>query len=164
VRALYVRLLGLEAVLAGIFLVLMVVLVFTGGVARLMRHPQNWTIDLATCCFAWATFLCADIAWRRDALMSVNLLAARAPLPVRRALSYCNYLIISAFLIYVIYTGILLSYVSRARSFQGIPEVSYSWVTMSLPVGGGLLLITTLLKLREAMRSDGLVREERTGR
>ena len=65
---------------------------------------------------------------------------------------------------YVIYTGILLSYVSRARSFQGIPEVSYSWVTMSLPVGGGLLLITTLLKLREAMRSDGLLREERAGR
>jgi TRAP-type transport system small permease protein len=164
VRALYSKLLRLEAVLAGIFLVLMVALVFTGGVARLMRHPQNWTIDLATCCFAWATFLCADIAWRRDALMSVNLLAARAPPPVRRALTYCNYLIISAFLVYVIYTGIVLSYVSRARSFQGIPEVSYSWVTMSLPVGGGLLLITTLLKRREAMRSDGLLREERTGR
>lgn len=163
-RALYAKLLRLEAVLAGIFLVLMVVLVFTGGVARLLRQPQNWTIDLATCCFAWATFLCADIAWRRDALMSVNLLAARASPPVRRALSYCNYLIISAFLVYVIYTGILLSYVSRARSFQGIPEVSYSWVTMSLPVGGGLLLATTLLKLRAAMRSDGLLRDERTGR
>jgi TRAP-type C4-dicarboxylate transport system permease small subunit len=164
VRALYSKLLRLEAVLAGIFLVLMVVLVFTGGVARLMRHPLNWTIDLATCCFAWATFLCADIAWRRDALMSINLLASRAPPPVQRALTYCNYLIISGFLVYVIYTGILLSYLSRARSFQGIPEVSYSWVTMSLPIGGGLLLITTLLKLREAMRRDGLLREERTGR
>jgi TRAP-type C4-dicarboxylate transport system permease small subunit len=164
VRALYAKLLRLEAVLAGIFLVLMVALVFTGGIARLMRDPQNWTIDLATCCFAWATFLCADIAWRRDALMSINLLAGRAPPPVRRALAYCNYLIISAFLVYVIYTGILLSYVSRARSFQGIPEVSYSWVTMSLPVGGALLLITTLLKLREAMRSDGLLPDERTGR
>jgi TRAP-type C4-dicarboxylate transport system permease small subunit len=164
VRALYSKLLRLEAVLAGIFLVLMVVLVFTGGVARLMRHPLNWTIDLATCCFAWATFLCADIAWRRDALMSINLLASRAPPPVQRALTYCNYLIISGFLVYVIYTGILLSYLSRARSFQGIPEVSYSWVTMSLPIGGGLLLITTLLKLREAMRRDGLLRVERTGR
>ena len=163
-RALYSKLLRLEAVLAGIFLVLMVALVFTGGVARLMRHPLNWTIDLATCCFAWATFLCADIAWRRDDLMSIDLLASRAPPPVQRALTYCNYLIISAFLVYVIYTGILLSYVSRARSFQGIPDVSYSWVTMSLPVGGGLLLITTLLKLREAMRSDGLLREERTAR
>ena len=96
--------------------------------------------------------------------MSINLLTSRAPPPVQRALAYCNYLIISAFLVYLIYTGILLSYVSRARSFQGIPEVSYSWVTMSLPVGGGLLLITTLLKLREAMRSDGLLRDERMGR
>ena len=163
-RALYARLLRLEAILAGIFLILMVALVFTGGVARLARHPQNWTIDLATCFFAWATFLCADIAWRRDALMSINLLTARVPPRVQRMLTYCNYLLISAFLIYLIYTGILLSYVSRARSFQGIPEISYSWVTMSLPVGGGLLLITTLLKLRETMRRDGLLRGEGTAR
>ena len=156
---LYAKLLRLEAVLAGTFLLLMVALVFTGGVARLMRQPLNWTIDLATCFFAWATFLCADIAWRRDALISINLLTSRAPAKVQRALTYCNYLIISVFLVYIIYTGLVLSYVSRARSFQGIPDVSYSWVTMSLPVGGTLLLITTLLKLREAMRNDGLIRE-----
>jgi TRAP-type transport system small permease protein len=163
-RAFYARLLRLEAVLAGVFLILMVALVFTGGVARLMRHPQNWTIDLATCFFAWATFLCADIAWRRDALISINLLPSRASPQVQRTLTYCNYLIISGFLVYVIYTGLVLSWVSRARSFQGIPEVSYSWVTMSLPVGGALLLITTLLKLRQAMRDDGLLRKPRTAR
>jgi TRAP-type transport system small permease protein len=154
VRAFYSKLLRLEAVLAGTFLVLMVALVFTGGVARLMRHPLNWTIDLSTCFFAWATFLCADIAWRRDALMSIDLLASRVPPQVQRALTYCNYLIISAFLVYLIYTGILLSYVSRARSFQGIPEVSYSWVTASLPVGAALLLVTTLLKIRSALRNE----------
>ena len=163
-RAFYARLLRLEAVLAGTFLLLMVGLVFTGGVARLVRHPLNWTIDLATCFFAWATFLCADIAWRRNALISINLLTSRAPPQVQRALTYCNYLIISGFLIYVIHTGLVLSWVSRARSFQGIPEVSYSWVTMSLPVGGTLLLITTLLKIREAMRHDGLLRKPPTVR
>jgi TRAP-type C4-dicarboxylate transport system permease small subunit len=42
--------------------------------------------------------------------------------------------------------------VSRARSFQGIPEFSYSWVTLSLPVGGVLLLVTTLLKVRDELR------------
>lgn len=160
-RAVYAHLLRLEAVLAGTFLLLMVALVFTGGVGRLARHPLNWTIDLATCFFAWATFLCADIAWRRDALISINLLTSRAPPTVQRALTYCNYLIISGFLVYIIYTGLVLSYVSRARSFQGIPEVSYSWVTMSLPVGGTLLLITTLLKMREAMRNDGLLQRPR---
>jgi len=157
-RAFYAYLLRLEAILAGIFLLLMVGLIFTGGVARLMRNPLNWTIDLATCFFAWACFLCADIAWRNNSLMSINLVAERAPERVRQALSYLNFLIISVFLVYLIYSGLLLSWVSRARSFNGIPGVSYSWVTMSLPVGATLLLITTLLKVRETMIGDGLPR------
>lgn len=152
-RTAYSHLLKLEAILAGVFLVLMVILIFTGGVARLIRYPQNWTIDLATCFFAWAAFLCADIAWRKDALMSIELLAPRLPPRAQRILLYTNYAIICAFLLYVIYSGIHLAWVSRARSFQGIPEISYSWVTMSMPVGALLLLTTTILKVRTAMRT-----------
>jgi TRAP-type C4-dicarboxylate transport system permease small subunit len=158
---LYRTLLKLEAILAALFLMLMVGLIFLGGVARMMHMPLNWTIDLATCFFAWACFLCADIAWRSDTLMSIDIMSSRAPPPMQKALTYCNYLIISGFLIYLIYTGIILAYVSSARSFQGIPGISYSWVTMSLPVGSALLLITTLLKLRETMRQDGLIRPRR---
>jgi TRAP-type transport system small permease protein len=150
---LYQRFLRAEAILAGTFLVLMVLLIFAGGVARMMHHPINWTIDLATCFFAWAVFLCADIAWRNDALMSIDVLAERLPPPAQQALRQVNYAIISAFLLYAIYAGFWLSWVSRARSFQGIPGVSYSWVTMSLPVGAFLLLVTTLLKVRGAIGS-----------
>lgn len=163
-RAIYARLLRLEAILAGIFLLLMVALIFTGGIARMLHYPLNWTIDLATCFFAWAAFLCADIAWRRDALVSIDVLGPRLPPRGARALTYASYLIISGFLCYAIYAGTLLSWVSRARSFQGIPGVSYSWVTMSISVGSLLLLVTTLLKLRDALRQDGVigaVREKR---
>ena len=131
----YGFILKIEAVLAGALLLLMVGLIFTGGVARMMAHPLNWTIDLATCCFAWACFLCADIAWRNDALMSFDLVTARTPLGLQRLIVFANYLILAAFLIYVIYAGIWLSWISRERSVQGIPDVSDSWGTMSLPVG-----------------------------
>lgn len=156
-RAFHALVLKVEAVLAGSFLMLMVVLIFTGGVARMLHHPLNWTIDLATCFFAWGCFLCADIAWRKDALMTIDFVPANASPPVRRALLYVNHFIIGAFLVYVILAGAWLSWVSRARSFQGIPGVSYSWVTMSIVVGGALLLTTTLLKVRAALREDGLV-------
>jgi len=156
-RAFYAVLLRLEAVFAAVFLLLMVGLIFTGGVARLLHYPLNWTIDLSTCFFAWAVFLCADIAWRRDALMSIDVVSARLPPRGQRALSYLSYLIICGFLCYGVYAGALLSWVSRARSFQGIPGVSYSWVTMSISVGCALLLVTTLLKLRDALRADGLL-------
>lgn len=145
----------LEAILAGSFLLLMVVLIFSAGIARLMHHPLNWTIDLSTCFFAWACFLCADIAWRNDQLMSIDLVPARLPSRAARILAYCNYLLIAAFLVFVIYSGMWLSWISRARSFQGIPGVSFSWVTMSLPVGGALLLVTTGVKFVRMLR-EGL--------
>jgi TRAP-type C4-dicarboxylate transport system permease small subunit len=56
--------------------------------------------------------------------------------------------LITAFLFYLLVMGAYLSWISRVRSFQGIPEVSYSWVTMSLPVGAALLIVTTALKVR----------------
>lgn len=137
-----------EAVIAGTFLVLMVALVFTGGVARMLHHPLNWTIDLATCLFAWACFLCADIAWRNNALVSIALVTDRLPPRWRVAVMRLNYLLIAAFLVYIAIVGAHLAWVGRARAFQGIPGVSYSWVTASLPAGALLLLITTLLKFR----------------
>ena len=65
--------------IAGTFLVLMVVLIFAGGVARMLGHPLNWTTDFATCLFAWACFLCADIAWRSNSLMSIDVVTDRLP-------------------------------------------------------------------------------------
>ncbi|GLQ54779.1 TRAP transporter small permease [Devosia nitrariae] len=142
-----------EAVLAAVLLVAMVVLIFSGGVARMLRHPINWTTDFATCFFAWAAFLAADIAWRNDALMNIDLLTARLPQGWRRGVEMFNHLIILTFLGFLVYAGVQLAWVSSARSFQGIPWISYSWITMSLPVGAALLALTTLVRMRRGSDS-----------
>lgn len=51
--------------------------------------------------------------------------------------------------------GVWLSYTTRFRSFQGIPWFSYTRVTLSVPVGGLLMLITTTLKIREKLNQKG---------
>lgn len=147
-KKLYDRLCAAEAVLAGTLLVLMVALIFLGGVSRVLGYPLNWSTDFATAFFAWACFLCADIAWRRNALMSIDFLVNRLAPKAQMAVRNVNYAIISGFLVYLMVMGTWLAWTSRARSFQGIPEISYSWVTMSLPVGAALLLATTVLKFR----------------
>jgi TRAP-type transport system small permease protein len=153
-KKLYERVCAAEALVAAAFLVLMVVLIFLGGVMRMLGNPINWSSDAATCLFAWACFLCADIAWRNNSLMSIEVLTNRLPAHLQTACRMLNYTIITAFLLYLIVLGLYLSWISRIRSFQGIPEISYSWVTMSLPVGAMLLLITTALKMRAELHGE----------
>ena len=130
----------------------MVALIFLGGVSRVLGYPLNWSTDFATAFFAWACFLCADIAWRKNALMTIDFLPARLPPAAQKALRLANYSIISVFLIYLTVMGAWLAWTSRARSFQGIPEISYSWVTASAVAGGALLLITTVLKVVDELK------------
>ena len=153
-KKLYDRVCTAEAFVAAVFLILMVILIFLGGVMRMLGHPINWSGDAATALFAWACFLCADIAWRRNSLMAIEVLTDRLPERIHFVLRMINYALITAFLLYLVVMGIHLSWISRARSFQGIPEISYSWVTLSLPVGAILLLITTALKLRDDLRGE----------
>ena len=148
----YQKLCAAEAVIAGTLLVLMVALIFLGGVSRVLGYPLNWSTDFATAFFAWACFLCADVAWRKNSLMTIDFLPARLPRSAQKALRLANYSIISIFLTYLMVMGAWLAWTSRARSFQGIPEISYSWVTASAVAGGALLLITTVLKVVDELK------------
>ena len=78
-KKLYDRICAAEAYVAAVFLILMVVLIFLGGVLRMLGTPINWSTDIATCLFAWACFLCADIAWRKNSLMAIEVLTSRLP-------------------------------------------------------------------------------------
>lgn len=144
----------IEAVVAGTFLILMTLLIFAGGLARFFGHPQNWTIDVATCLFAWSCFLAADIAWRKNSMMALDVFTLRMPEGLQKGLRMVNYALITAFLLFIMYYGFYLTWISRIRSFQGIPWISYSWVTVSLPVGATLLLATTILHMRADLRGE----------
>jgi TRAP-type C4-dicarboxylate transport system permease small subunit len=153
-QKIYARICAAETWIASVFLILMVILIFLGGVMRMLGHPINWSTDVATALFAWACFLCADIAWRRNSMMAIEVFTDRLPDGLQTALRMVNYVLIAGFLCYLAGMGVYLSWISRVRSFQGIPEVSYSWVTMSLPVGAALLLVTTALKIRGEFRGE----------
>ena len=72
----------------------------------MLGHPLNWTTDVATCLFAWACFLCADIAWRSNSLMAIEL-ADRAGCRERASAccAWSNYAAHRAFLVYLIVMG-----------------------------------------------------------
>jgi TRAP-type transport system small permease protein len=146
----------IEALVARTTLWGMVILIFAAGIARLMKAPINWAVDLATCLFAWSCFLSADIAWRENKLMNVDVFTKLFPEKMTRIFRLFNHTIIIGFSLYLIFFGVWLSYITRERTFQGIPNFSYAWVTLSVPVGAVFLLVTGILKIRNDFARDSI--------
>jgi TRAP-type C4-dicarboxylate transport system permease small subunit len=123
------------------------------AIARSIGTPLVWAIDAATFLFAWCVFLGGDIAMRRDRLVCIDVLTCRLPKKYQHYLKIVNNSVIIVFLAGLIVYGVKLAYATRLRTFQGIPDVSYTWVTLSVPVGCLLMLITAILKVRELLKN-----------
>jgi len=111
-------------------------------------------MDTSTFLFAWAVFFSADIAMRKNRHVSVEILVNRLPKKIQSYIALLNYVIIVVFLAFLIIYGIKLCFITRFRAYQGIPGFSYTWVTLSIPVGCTSLLITILLKIWNLIKSE----------
>jgi TRAP-type transport system small permease protein len=142
-----------EMRIAKLALAMLSLLVFVAAVARTLHHPLNWAMDAATFLFAWTVFLGGDAAMRLDRLFCIEVITGKLPQKAQLYLKSINYVIIAVFLVGMIGYGLWLSYTTRLRTFQGIPGFSYTWVTLSVPIGCALMLITAILKIKTFLRA-----------
>jgi TRAP-type C4-dicarboxylate transport system permease small subunit len=156
----YAALCKAEVTVAKYALGLLALLVFAAAVARTAGHPVSWAVDIATFLFAWCVFLGGDVAIREDKLFAIVVLSSKLPPKGQLVLNIVNYAIIAIFLVAMIGYGSWLSYLTRVRPFQGIPGFSYTWVTISVPIGCALMLVSVIRKIRSfatAIRHGGAV-------
>lgn len=150
----YKKLCKVETLLA---ITCLLITVFTLTIAALMRSfgtPINWALDIALLSFAWCTFLGASIAFREGEFVEVDFIFNKLPLTIQRIIETIVYLLIFAFLCSLIYFGTVLSVVTWNRSFQGIPALSYTWVTLCIPVTSFLMVITLIIKFYRRFRGE----------
>ncbi len=134
--------LGEEALTSALLLVI-VILVFIAALTRYLGSPINWSVDIAQALFVWVVFIGANQAMRSSGHIGVSLVTDRLP-PVTRTLIEIGVgLIVAMFFIAIIVYGIQVSIVNYGRILQSLP-VSYSFVTLAVPCGALLMLITTV--------------------
>ena len=139
-----------EEVLSCTLFFMMVMLVMCSALARLVKHPISWRIDVAQLLLAWTCFLGADVAFRRNKLVGLDLFTRKLPEKVQKAVTLViQVIMLGALVIFIVY-GLRLSVESWKRSFQTL-TISYSFVTLSLPVSSVLMSITALLKIKESV-------------
>lgn len=149
-RTLYRRFCQFEMLVAATLLMFISGLVFVSAIARTLRSPLNWAVDISMLLFAWLVFLGGDIVIRETNLISVDVFQKMLSPALRKGLQALFYIAMIVFLVILVRYGIPLLLQNWKRQFQVLP-ISYSWCTLSVPVGSVLMIISTLGKLRDLL-------------
>jgi TRAP-type C4-dicarboxylate transport system permease small subunit len=155
VKDIYKKVCKAEVFLAIIFLLITVFVIFIAAVSRTFGTPINWALDIALLLFTWGVFLGADYAYRENKFVNVDIFFLKLPSQLQNIVEFVMYLVIFAFLITMIYQGWILSIFTWHRSFQGIPFLSYTWVTLSVPICSMLMFVTTTIKFYQKFLDKG---------
>lgn len=147
----YKKICNLEILICSIFLLIVVVLVFVGALTRGMGIPLQEANDVAQLLFAWTSFLGADIALRYEKLVGVDLITRKLSKKTQSTFKLVCYILILVILVVFVWGGIVLSLKSWNRSFQTL-TLSYSFVTLSLPVGSLLMIFSTISLLNKEIK------------
>ena len=150
-RKFYEKVCIIEVILSAVFLSISCLLIFIAAIARSMDNPINWSQDLSLFLFAWSVFLAADVALRNDKLVRMELVLLKTSEKTTRIVTIINYLLIVVFLAALTFYGIKLSFISHRRVIQGIPGFSYTWVILCVPIGCSLMIVTSVLKLKDLL-------------
>ena len=124
----------------------MVMLVFCSAIARGISKPIQWSIDIAQLLLCWTTLLGVDVAYRKGRFLGLDLITRNFPVKVQRAITIFNELVIVAMLVILAVYGFRLTVSSWMRQFQTL-TISYSFVTMALPIMSVLVVITLIISV-----------------
>lgn len=136
----------IEEIISKILIVAVVMLVFMAALGRWVGYPMPLAVDLGQLLFIWVCFLGANQALRRNKHLGIEILHDRFPAWLQAGLALVFAVLSVGFLCFLLVKGIELTNMNKERTFSD-SALSYSYVTMAVPVGSALLMITFLRKL-----------------
>jgi TRAP-type C4-dicarboxylate transport system permease small subunit len=118
----------MEKIVCGVIVVLLVVIVTVGIVARyILNSPLSWTNDLAMFLYLWLSFLAASLVLRSDGHYKIAIIAEKLPRPIQTVLEILTNIGILVFL-----------WVFIAASFRVFPRQLDMQETVSLKISKAL--------------------------
>lgn len=141
-----------EEFLFSFLFAVMVALVFSSAVARGIGKPLAWSLDVAQLLLCWTSLVGADVAFRHDKFIGLDLFTRKMPVKVQKVLEIVVLVLMQVAFCIFIYYGVMLSIKSWKRSFQTLP-ISYSFITIALPVMSTLMTLTNILKIIDKVKN-----------
>lgn len=142
----FCRLIQLEERVSACMLAAIVLLVFAAALMRTLGFPIVWSVDIAQLLFIWVCLLGANQALRQDNHVGIDYFLRRLPVRIQLAIDALSLTLMAAFLAVLVWFGVELSLLNPERTL-GATHWPYALVTLAVPFGSVLMLVTTLWQL-----------------
>lgn len=141
-------------VAAGAFFTIIMTTLANVILRSLFNHPVIKADDICSLLFAWVSFMGADIAFRNNRLVGMDILTMKLPMKVQKALQIFVYLLIISIMTMFFFKGKSLAITNWKRFFNTL-SISYGWVTLSLAVCSLQIILTAVVKLIVTVKNFG---------
>ncbi len=148
----YEKFCQLEQWIAMLLLAGITVLVFVSAMMRTIGFPLNWAQDAALIMFAWLSFIGGDIALHSTGLIGVDMIVTHFPKKVQKAIDVAFKVIMLAFLAVLVVYGFQYVATGYKRLITTL-NVSYAFVTASVPVGALLMIVSVGTNLYKSIKT-----------
>ncbi len=136
----------IERWLCVLLLIAIVFLVFIAAIMRTLGYPIIWSVDVAQLLFAWLAMLAANQTFHHGQHASVDIFTRRLNPAYRELLLSGLDVLMIAVLGVLVWFGIELFMANPQRTL-GSTSIAYRWVTLCVPVGAVLMILTLATRL-----------------
>ncbi|WP_447926318.1 MULTISPECIES: TRAP transporter small permease [unclassified Vreelandella] len=115
--------------------------------ARAIGQPFAGGAELAQFLFIWTAVLGADITLRHGGQVRIDALIVRLPAKLQLLITSLCLAMMLGFLMLLAWYGFFLA-ASNWQRPMGVAGLSYGYITLALPVGAVLMVITLLRRIK----------------
>jgi len=135
-----------------------------GTVSRYLgRHAFSWTEELGTFCYLWLTFIGSAVGVMKGTHFVIPVFVERMPPVPRYIMQIVGCMAMAIFSMMLIFSGFKIVMVSTVAVSQTL-EIPMTVPFASLPVGGALMLVCSILLMGKTTRSFRQKRRNRSNR
>lgn len=135
-----------EEFISSMLLLVVVLLVFLTAIGRWVGLPVAWSVNIAQLLFVWVIFLGASQALRNGKHIGVDVLTNLLPARLKKLNELFVLILMLMFLLFSIIYGLKLSIDNSTRIINNT-SVSYSFITLAVPVGSFLMMLGVIGKM-----------------
>ena len=129
-----------------VLLVLMVVIVFANVVSRYYLHASlAWSEEVARFMLVWLVFIGSFLAYIHDEHLGLDILVAKMPPTMRKAVGFCTNMMI-LFALYAVMEGGYLLMRDNFDWLSSAAEIPQGYVYFIVPFTCGLMMLQVVLK------------------